>query len=261
MSVLVWVNHELDSSDDTLDLLTFSNSIEDLFNNLINNFLALCSNRHDYIYKSMLDLLFINIYSLRPRLHDCMYHLLNENDSRILLRYRLRCFFNMLCFFTGLPEHLFLFLSNSFPFSRFLCCSLLLSTLNFISAASSAPSLPLLGLELSDPGMTSSTLDLNHNPLWMGLLTYYLAGPLLEFCSGLDSLDNFNTVVADHMTLNMLELPETDVAAFTCLLGTDPFLASLHFPLSGNSNFRSYDLLFFNHAENFSVAELHSFWF
>ena len=259
MSVLVWVNHELDSSDDTLNLLAFSNSIEDLFNNLINNFLALSSNRHNYINKSMLDLLIINIDSLRSRFHDCMHDLLDENYSRILLRYRFRCFFNMLEFFTSLSEHLFLFLSNSFPFSRFLRRNLLLAALDFIPAASSAPSLSLLGLELSGPDVTTLTLDLNHNLLC--LCTYYLAGPLLEICSGLNSLDYLNAVVADHMTLNMLELPETNMATFTCLLDSDPLLASLHIPLSGNCNFRSHDLLFYSHVENFSIAELHSFWF
>ena len=252
MSVLVWVNHELDSSDDTLNLLAFSNSIEDLFNNLINNLLALSSNRHNYINKSVLDLLIIDIDSLRSRFHDCMHDLLDENYSRILLRYRFRCFFNMLAFFTSLSEHLFLFLSNSFPFSRFLRRNLLLAALDFIPAASSAPSLSLLGLELSGPDVTTLTLDLNHNLLC--LCTYNLAGPLLEMCSSLNSLDYLNAVVADHMTLNMLELPETDMATFTCLLDPDPLLASLHIPLSGNCNFRSHDLLFYSHVENFSIA-------
>ena len=262
MSVLVWVDHELDSLDDTFDLLAFTNSVKDLVHDLINYVLTTGSNSHHDIYETVLNLLIIYVDILLMRLYDYLCNLLDEDHLRILLWHRLWYLFNLLEFLLSLSEHMFLFPPDSFSFSCFLRRHLLLSVVNFVAAAGLAPSLTLLGPELSVPDVSPSATDLNYNICSLSLCLYNFAGSSLTYCGCFNRLNNLNTVMADHVTLHGLELPEANMAALTSLLGANcsSLLASLHISLSGYCNGGSFNLRLYWCIENFPVAELHSFW-
>ena len=195
------MDHELDPLDDTFNLLTFSNSVEYLFHDLVNYVLSTGSNSHHDIHETVLNLLIIYVDILLIRLYDCLCDLLDEDHMRILLRHWLRYLFNLLEFLLSLSEHLFLLPPDSFPFSCLLRRNLLLSVVYFITAAGLAPPLTLLGSELRVPDVSPPATDLNYNICSLSLCLHNSAGPPLAYSGRLNRLNNLNTVVADHVTL------------------------------------------------------------
>ena len=258
MSILVWVDHELNPLDDTLNLLALPNGIENLLKDLVDYSLATSSDSNYDVNKSVLDLLLINVYCLCLWLNNSLYNLLHEMHTRILLLHRLCWYFSMLELFMCLAEHLFLCPRNPFPFSSLLGRYLPLTPIDFLPTAFSAPLLTLLGSETGVPDMPSSAFDLNNCLSGLILCLYNSGLSSVVGSSSFNCMDNLDTIVAYYMTLDNLDFPESHMTAFTLVLDTNLLLAGLDFSPSWHSHWSNN--LFLRRCFEFSIAELHNFW-